>query len=228
MKVKLLFIAAAGMLAIPCNAAVYAFSNGASTTASGVQTMEGYVFQNGSTSGKAFASGGGISAGPGVVAVGIFSSDDFAGIADSSQLVSMFTNFGGATNSYANAGPLGLRSVMSLSSPSVLVAGSEFAGKNMYFFSGNGTTLQNSTQFLVFKSATLFQVADDSSPTAIGVVFRPGSGTTLFGSEVASVKTTNTDASATAGWQMATAIPEPSALLLGALGALGFLRRRRV
>jgi MYXO-CTERM domain-containing protein len=29
------------------------------------------------------------------------------------------------------------------------------------------------------------------------------------------------------GWQLVTAVPEPTAALLGALGALGLLRRRR-
>lgn len=226
MKNVLLALTSFVALSSFANAASYAINNGSGATASGVVDTLGRAFRSGTNVGDAFTgASGGTSAGPGTVAVGIFSTDALSGVSSASQLLSLFTNFGGVTNTFAAAGATGNRGVFSLST-SLQVEGSQFVNKNMYFLAGNGTTLANSTEFLVFKSNTLFTIADDSSPTAVGVTFRPDQGTVLLGSILADVKTASTDASVTQGWQMAP-VPEPSALLLGALGALGLLRRRR-
>jgi hypothetical protein len=110
--------------------------------------------------------------------------------------------------------------------------GTTFNTKSIYMFAGNGATLTGSTQFLVVKmDATTFAIGDDTANavTPKTITINPGNSTTLLGSEITNVFTTNTDASTTAGWQMAalTPVPEPSAALLGMLGALGLLRRRR-
>jgi hypothetical protein len=226
MKTALLALTSVFALSSFASAASYAINNGSGATASGVVDSFGRAFRSGTVAGDAFTgASGGVSAGPGVVSVGIFSTDSLSTVSSSAQLISLFTNFGGVTNTFAAAGATGNRGVFSLST-SLLVEGSQFAGKNMYFFAGNGTTLANSTEFLVFKSNTLFNVADDSSPTAVSVTFRPDQGTLLFGLSLGDVKTASTDASVTAGWQL-VAIPEPSAALLGVFGALGLLRRRR-
>lgn len=207
-------------------AASYAINNGSGATASGIVDSQLRAFRAGTAVGDAFTgASGGISAGPGVVAVGIFSTDDI-GSFSSEQLVSAFTNFGDVTNTFAAAGATGNRGVFSLSTGGS-VAGSEFSGKNIYLFAGNGTSFATSTEFLVFKSDSIFSDADDASPTAVLLTFRPETGTTLWGNVLADLKTANNDTSATSGWQMLAPIPEPSVAVLGLLGGLGLLRRRR-
>jgi hypothetical protein len=228
MKSKLAFAAAIIALCGSSMAATYTFNNGSGATASGIQDVDGRAFRANTAPGDVFTgTAGGTSAGPGVVAVGFFSTDDLAGITSTSTLVSLFTNFGDVTNTFAAAGTGGNRGIFTLSSPLVIVSGSDFAGKNMYLFAGNGLTLNDSTQFLIAKSAIQFLGTDDDIPTATTVTFRPETTTVLFGSVVADMKTTSSDTSVTPGFQMAP-IPEPSAALLGALGALGLLRRRRI
>lgn len=218
-------------LALCLNAfsATYTFSNGSGATASGILNSDGRAFRAGTTAGDSFTGAtGGLSAGPGVVAVGVFSSDALSGLSTVSSILSLFTNFGNVTNTFAAAAATGNRGIFSLSSPSVTVTGNaSFATKNMYLIAGNGSTLAASTAFLIVKSNTLFNAADDLSPTATSVTFRPDTSTLLFGTSVADVKTASTDNSVTPGWQMANVIPEPSSALLGVVGALGFLRRRR-
>lgn len=228
MKPKIALIAVLLGVCLPAHAATYSFSNGSGATASGIQDLDGRAFRANTQPGDAFTgTAGGTSAGPGVVAVGFFTTDDLSGATSAASLISLFTNFGGVTNTFAAAGTGGNRGIFLLGPPAATITASAYAGKNMYLFAGNGTTLENSTQFLVAKSATQFAAADDSVPTAISVVFRPDNSTVLFGSTVPDMKTTSSDSSITAGFQMAAPIPEPSAALLGALGALGLLRRRR-
>ena len=206
-------------------AALYTVNSGTGSTASGIVDLSGNAFRGGSLSGDVFTgTAGGTSAGPGVVAFGIFSTDSLSGLT-ASNLVSSFTGFGGAV-AFNTAGTTGNRSVYT-NPQGATVTGSPFAGKNVYLFAGNGTTLSNSTQFVVAKSAFLFNAADDSLSTPTVYTIRPDNSSILFGTPIANVLTASTDASVTPGWQMASPIPEPSAALLGALGALGLLRRRR-
>jgi hypothetical protein len=234
MKTKLITLATVGLTACMSYAASYTLNNGTGSTASGITTLSGGTFravnpsnpaQTPTNIGDAFPVGGGTWAGPGVVAFGIFSTDDFSGFSSTGEFIAAFTVFG-PTNAFAQNGTTGNRSVFSLPATNVAVTGTQFAGKNQYLFAGNGTTFANSTELLVVKSNFLFNASDDNVATPIVQTVRPSVSTVLFGSVVSNVQTANTDASATEGWQMA-AVPEPSAALLGALGALGLLRRRR-
>ena len=186
------------------SAASYFFNNGASSSASGIADVMGHTFSNSTPAGSAFPSGGGISAGPGVVGIGIFSTDNLEGL-DSQSLIADFTSLTGLTNAFAAAGPLGNRGMFSYIAVSIPIAGTVFENQNMYLFAGNGTTF--STEIL-----------------------RPTGGTAettlLLGTNVPNVQTLNTDASITPGWALVT-VPESSTALLGALGALALLRRRR-
>jgi hypothetical protein len=204
-------------------AALYTLNNGTGSTASGIQTSTGATFRAGTTAGDAFATGGGTSAGPGIVAFGIFSTDTLTGLT-ASQLIAAFTPFG-TPGAFAATGTTGNRSVFS-SAQNVTVAGSSFDLKNMYLFVGNGTTFAGSTEFLVAKSTLTFNSGDDSATAPIVQTIRPSNSTVLFGALATSVQTANTDGSATPGWTTA-AIPEPSATILGVVGALSILRRRR-
>jgi hypothetical protein len=229
MKNKLINGLAITVITLSANAASYIINNGSGATASGIVDSEGRAFRSSTTVDQAFTgASGGTSAGPGIVSVGIFSeSVNFSTFTTASDFVNAFTNFGNITNTFAAAGATGNRGVYSVALNNITVASTSFAGKNMYLFAGNGTTLANSTEFLVFRSNNTFNAADDSVPTATTYTFRPSLGTTLWGSELPDVKTASTDASTTAGWQMAAPVPETSTSLLGALGALALLRRRR-
>lgn len=226
MKNKLFVAMATVALSSPgAFAALYTVNSGTGATASGIVNLAGNAFRGGTLAGDAFTgTAGGISAGPGVIGFGIFSTDVLADLS-AQDLVSAFTVFGGSV-AFNTAGTTGNRSVYT-SPQGVTVTGSNFAGRNIYLFAGNGTTFANSTQFMVAKSTFLFNAADDALPTPTVLTIRPDNSTLLFGTPAANVLTASTDTSITPGWQMAAPIPEPSAALLGAIGALGLLRRRR-
>jgi hypothetical protein len=227
MKLTITLAASLAVMSV-ANGALYTLNNGTGSTASGVQTSDGKVFRSGTTDGQILGSAPQnvqTSAGPGIVSFGFFSTDEFSNISSPTDLVALFTTFG-VSGTFAAGSTGGNRSV--LSSPQNQTIGTTFNTKNIYLFVGNGTTYLNSTEFLIAKMSDTFNVADDvtNAVTPKVITINPGNSTALFGSEIANVFTTNTDASQTQGWQMA-AIPEPSAALLGALGALGILRRRR-
>lgn len=228
MKSKLLYALVGLAVTGVAQAASYAINNGSGATASGIINSAGQAFRAGTAIGDAFSgASAGFSAGPGILAVGIFSTDDFSTLTSPQDFVAAFTNFGNITNTFAAAGATGNRGVFSITHNNVPVSGTVFANQNMYLFAGNGLTLADSTEFLVFKSNNKFLPGDDDIPTATTYTFRPDQGLTLWGKVVEDNKTANTDNSVTAGWQMAPPVPEPSAALLGALGLLACLRRRR-
>lgn len=239
----------------PISAASYSISMGSSSDANGIRNVAGNAFRAGTLPGDTFTGAlGGISAGPGVVAVGIFSTDTLTGLT-ASELNSAFTIFGTA-GTYAASSGVGARSVFSLT-PTSAVGATTFAGKSMYLFSGNGSTLANSTQFFALKTNFSFNANDDNNPNLIdvfmgftgGLTLTSGSygnqngtlgtngiagGSVLLGSTVTNWPTTTADGgivtpTTTPGFQMVSAaVPEPSAALLGTIGALGLLRRRRI
>lgn len=222
----------ASVISMPfANGALYTLSNGSGSTAAGIQTTTGAVFRSGTTAGTTLGTGVQniqTSAGPGIVAFGFFSTDDFSTTSTAASLVSLFTQFG-ASDTYGAVSTGGNRSVFSRAATQTI--GSTFNTKNIYLFSGNGSSFANSTEFLVAKmDSTFFAVADDvtNASTPKSLVINPGNSTVLLGSEISNVYTTNTDASTTSGWQMAALVPEPSSALLGAIGALILLRRRRI
>lgn len=226
---RLSLLAVVAVMTASASAASYFFNNGSGSTASGITDSLGGTFQNGTTPGAAFATGGGISAGPGVVGVGIFSTDNLVGL-NAAALISDFTRISDGASPFASAGPVGSRGVFSCFASNVTISGSVFENRDMYLFAGNGTTYANSTQFLVVKLATQFLGSDDDIVTVTTEIFRPSGGTAattlLVGTNVANIQTANTDASTTPGWAMVT-VPESSTALLGAFGALALLRRRR-
>jgi len=232
MKTKKYIIIMASMFTMPfANGALYTLNNGSGSAAAGIQTTTGAVFRSGSTAGATFGTGAQniqTSAGPGIVAFGFFSTDDFSTTSTAASLVSLFTQFGSSAE-FGGASTGGNRSVFSRAATQTI--GTTFNTKSIYLFSGNGSTFANSTEFLVAKmDSTVFAAADDTANATVAkvITINPANSTVLLGSEISNVYTTNTDASNTAGWQMAELVPEPSSALLGAIGALILLRRRRI
>jgi hypothetical protein len=228
MKSKIAILSASLMMAASSFGAVYNLTTGTAATSHGI-TETGLLnaplappLPGGSLS--TFQSPGN----PGVVGFGIFTGLTDAQISvtqSPASLISAFVQFGqlGAFNS---AGPTGQKGLFTRNTADI-VSGTAFANKNMYLFVGNGTTYANSTEFLVLKSDALFTAAQDDIPTAQTVTLTPTSATLLIGRQILDVRTTSGDTSVTAGWGTAKLIPEPSTALLGLIGALGLLRRRR-
>jgi hypothetical protein len=223
---NLILLVAAGLAPAAYSATTtYTFTGGTTALSNGIANASGVAFQN--SSNPAFA-------GAGTIAWGIFSITDsqISAAASASTLISAFSNWNGVTSTFNSAGPSGARGVFNFNAAArdLTVAGptggADFAGKSMYVFVGNGTSFALSNQFLVLKTTFTFNTAE-SGPTAFTKTLTRSNATTLIGTEVANVFTTTADTSTTPGWNTAALVPEPSAALLGAVGALGLLRRRR-
>jgi hypothetical protein len=102
--------------------------------------------------------------------------------------------------------------------------GTNFSGRNIYLLVGfGGTNLATSTELFIYSFNTTFGVANSGTP--INLTLGNGNiGTTLFGTEVGNPETAGSGRFRSAAL---APVPEPSAALLGMLGALGLLRRRR-
>lgn len=136
-------------------------------------------------------------------------------------------NADGSVNFVNSVSPVFARGYFTMNAASRTVAGSSFENKNMYIMVGNGLTFASSTEFLILKSTAQFLAANDPTLPNVTVRFTDSNTSVLFGTTGASVQTTQTDATSNASWRTAAPIPETSTSLLGAIGALALLRRRR-
>lgn len=207
--------------------AIYNVLNGTTATANGIAP-------SGLVSNPAAPAAGGAFTGffsptnPGVYGFGFFGLTDtnITNATSLTDIVTAFTIFGVTDTFNGGGAPTNQRGLFA-HSQSGTVTGSSFSGKNIYLLVGNGATFGASSQLLVLKNSSTFTDAQDSVPTPQNITFSTATSTLLFGRNLADVKTTGADATVTPGWGTATVIPEPSAALLGAVGALGLLRRRR-
>ena len=210
--------------------AVYTINGGTGSTATGITDSSSRAFRGASNVGDALGgTNGGLSGGPGVIAVGLFSSTfDFVN-STASQIRDGFTNLStGSTSSFAAAGGPSARGQYSFGLPNVNVRNnSTFQDQPMYLLVGNGSSFLNSTEFLILRNSRNFLAVDDDVATGVTVSFTSGTSTLMFGTAASDVRTTGADTSITAGFRTAVPVPEASTSLLGAIGALALLRRRR-
>lgn len=104
-------------------------------------------------------------------------------------------------------------------------------GQTLYSFVGNGATLAASTYFALYRHNTTL-AADPAIPPETNYDLKLTGGSLLLGTLGTKELTIPDLAGGAQSYRTITlegvAIPEPSAALLGAIGALGLLRRRRI
>jgi hypothetical protein len=128
----------------------------------------------------------------------------------------VFTQFGSVLDSAKVSG------VITATSPTTLNS------QIINLFVGNGTTVENSTSWVILSpTANTAFPANVTQATGVTYAATLGTNQNLVASSNATWSAT-TALGGGAGAGLITMIPEPSAALLGALGALGLLRRRRI
>jgi MYXO-CTERM domain-containing protein len=112
--------------------------------------------------------------------------------------------------------------------------GNALVGRQIYILMGNNQTILSSTAIALYTAGTLFPTQDGAGNATSPVIeVRPDSGVVFGGARVATgiaapFGNANGKLSvALVSTNDLASIPEPSAALLGALGVLGLLRRRR-
>jgi len=106
-------------------------------------------------------------------------------------------------------------------------------GKTIYIIIGNNGTLGNSTEFALLNTGLTVD-ADSPSPDSNSPTFNTATVVGTYGAKFTSGGTLDTSAMVGGSENQAAsrvqlvAVPEPSAALLGALGMVGLLRRRRM
>lgn len=172
------------------------------------------------------SSGVGLVGTGGIAAIGTFSTTDFSTFTSVADFTGAFTAFGTpSSTNFLDAGFFGNSGVFTFV-PAGLAADAAFAGQAMYLFVGNAATFDAATELLVLDTGRLFQATDDNVPTPQDVTINSGM-TALYGGTVANIPTNGTDSTTNAGFVTAVVIPEPSTAILGGLGLIGFLARRR-
>jgi len=203
-------------LPLSANAAIYFPSNvinGNGSTDALIQNANGSLNTGGFVAMGYFAAG--------YVVGPISSTEEMANTIAAFNIVASF-NVGGISPSLSGAFP---GYYEGLATPGgVITAGNPLIGRMLYVFAGNFGTLLSSDEWAI---KALFPIADDvpNEQTYVGNPF--GGISPVYGSFGAfSGNASGFGTSDYRTLQLAL-IPEPSAALLGAIGALGLLRRRR-
>ena len=157
------------------------------------------------------------------VAVGTFTSTAFS---DADSVRTMFVQNGSAVNS---ALPFAGFFNTQISDAATSTDGSDsFVGNPIYIVVGNNTSFAASTDFIVYQTGVNWpQEAPAVGATALAKT-DSASSTLLYGTETVTSGATGAFAAnnGTPGVTFGV-VPEPSVALLGMLGALGLIRRRR-
>jgi hypothetical protein len=169
----------------------------------------------------------------GVVSLGVFASgfDVSANLSDYSALVSNFTTIFASGATGGASGSLGLASAPGYTENATvdnapLLTGNPLIGRTLYLFAGNLATLAASPQLALLNMGPLQNEDGGELDYVANPAFRVGNPLIgAFGTLSGDLGGQGVSTFTTLQMQP---IPEPSAALLGAIGALGLLRRRRI
>jgi len=170
------------------------------------------------------------------IAFGVFNISDalIQASTDATDLYSSFVQFGTNERSFTatTGGANGVATPTSDSNIAV-TGNATFINKNIYLFVSNVSSLASitdSSEVLVLRLNRTFLAADDAFLGTQALTYDNTSATLLVGGyDNFQFKTRTADTSTGAGWNTVALvpIPETSTSLLGAIGALALLRRRR-
>lgn len=213
MKLKIAIVAATVAVVSHASAATYYINN---VVAGDVTDV---LYQNSAGSGGTLLDGG-------IVSLGYFA----AGIPSTSinDIQSIISSFTSVTSMLSGSYSVDLDATLagyaqgSIFQGATITAGNPLLGKGVYLFVGNASTLATSNAWAMKLVGT---IADDL-PQEQQYTGDPAFGSIVGNIGVASTYTGNSGA-ATGTFNTLQLVPEPSAALLGAIGALGLLRRRR-
>jgi hypothetical protein len=208
MKLIKSILCALSLMTISANAVVTISANNFSSLSTGIPVLD--------------SSGNAITAGNRSWSVGYFSNTFNFSTATAAQIIADFQIFGTTSTTFS------LNGLFNGNRTATLIAGdTTYTGKTIYTVVGNNTTFAASTAFAIFASGAVFPEVDaggNGSATSSTTT----AGTVVYGL----LRTINTQPSGSStfaqGVQLLSApIPETSTSLLGAIGALALLRRRR-
>lgn len=111
--------------------------------------------------------------------------------------------------------------------PNEPYASADIAGSAAYIVVGNAATLATSTLIAVYDLNAVFPTPDGVGNAAATFSATDPTGWVYGLLTPVTTQPSVPNAAFVTGIQLVTAIPEPSAMMLGAIGALGLLRRRR-
>ena len=189
------------------------------------------------------ASGAAVPDGTAFAAIGTFAIVPNWATATASSLSSTF-NFADATSVAFNTVRPGLFNGQDYNSATNIYStgtkGTGLVGTTGYIFVGNNANLALSTAVAIFTSGTNFTAPDGANNAIYTISLTSATSSLMFGTltpmnttAVGGITAGQPNTASTTpfvnGVQLvaANAVPEPSAVLLGAIGALGLLRRRR-
>ena len=216
MKTKLLFAAAVLAMASVSNGATYLVSNVASGTSNDVliETKATGALLNGGIVAIGWFTGGAPSSNLALITTTISNFNMQASVLAGSYSVDL----GGSYAGYYQG---------SLVTGSTILTGNPLIGQGVYLFAGNASTLAASTEYAIVKVGT-YTAEDAAFPNQYTAnassVLTPSN--RVIGT-LDSVGNPLGGTSQSLKLDAVAPIPEPSAALLGALGVLGLLRRRR-
>ena len=175
------------------------------------------------------ASGGLVADGSGFVAIGVTTLSDVqignigSDYAALTAFQSDFVQFG-SSSTFGGAGVFNEPSLFSFGTSASTAGVNPFSGNPILLVVGNGASLAASTELFIYEFGTNYGT---DAPLFTADVNTTQAGTVLFGSTEAGIALPN--AGTHNGFQMGAVapVPEPSTTLIGILGVLGLIRRRR-
>lgn len=163
-----------------------------------------------------------------VVTIGVFSEgfDLTSSLQDTGSLLSNFTTLSsgltGGPSESLGGNPAGYAEYAPDDQASIL-SGNPLLGRNLYSFIGNAATLAESTEFAL----VLLGVIQEDLPNELSYSSNPAGLTPIIGTLGSYQGDLGGGQGTSITLQTAVVVPEPSTAVLGAIGALGLLRRRR-